>query len=273
MNIKPIRHLLVLLLVLIMSAQLAGCGGQAKSPGEDSNAKQAGKDQAELFAYVGANLKEPVVELVTKYEQETGNKVEMTFNNTGVLINQMETTKHGDIYMPGGISYMNSIKEKGYIADYVSPIAYHTPVIVVPKGNPADIHSINDLAGPGVKLILPDKEATAIGRTVYKVFAKLGIEEEIEKNTLTVVETVPKVLSTLTMGQGDAGVAEYSNYYKNRDKLDLVEIDPEINPPEEIPCASLTFSENNELAAGFLDFMQENGPEVFAKYGFKTEQP
>ncbi|AGK99868.1 molybdate ABC transporter substrate-binding protein [Desulfoscipio gibsoniae] len=273
MNIKPIKHLLVLLMILIASAQLAGCSGGSpkESPGENSAAEQTDKDKAVLFAYVGANIKEPVVELAREYEENTGNKVEMTFNNAGALINQLETTERGDIFMPGGITYIQKVQEKGYIADYVSPIAYHTPVIIVPRGNPAKIHNINDLAKPGVKLVLPDKEATAIGRTVYKMFTELGIAGEIENNTLTVVETVPKVITTITMGQGDAGIAEYSNYYKNRDKLDLVEIDPEINAPEQIPCALLTYSNNKELANDFLDFMYKNGPDVFAKYGFQTK--
>lgn len=36
-----------------------------------------------LFAYVGTGIKDPVLELAQMYEDATGVKVEMTFNNSG----------------------------------------------------------------------------------------------------------------------------------------------------------------------------------------------
>ena len=122
-----------------------------------------------------------------------------------------------------------------------------------------------------MKLVIPDKEATAIGKTVFKTFEKLGIASEVENNVLSYVETPAKVVATITMGQGDAGIVEYSNTSKNKDKLDIVEIDPSVNIADEIPCATLVYSTQKEQAKDFLNFMKIEGPAVFDKHGFKTK--
>ncbi len=270
-----VSRLTPVIMGIILVFLLAGCGNsqaeKAVTPNKDSEA-QDNKPQKSLFAYVGAGLKEPVLEVAQLYEEKTGVKVELTFNNSGALLNQLETMKKGDIYMPGGMPYVEKAKEKGYLGEMIGPVAIHTPVIVTPKGNPLQITKIEDLAKPGVKLVLPEKESTALGKTAFKTFDTLGITKQIEKNVLTYVETAPKVATTLIMGQGNAGITEYSNYTKLKDKLDLIEIDPAVNIVEEIPCAILSFSDQKDQAADFLAFMKDEGPAVFAKHGFKVKK-
>lgn len=251
------------ILTLLVMILFAGCGKFSDTTSV--------KEKEPLFAYVGANLKDPVSELAQVYEQKTGVKVELTFNNSGTLINQLETMQKGDIYMPGAVSFVEKAQQKGYISEMMGPIAYHTPIIITPKGNTAQISKVQDLARPGIKLVMPDKEATAIGKTAFKTFDKLGIAGEVEKNVLTYVDTPAKVVATILMGQGNAGIVEYSNTYKNLDKLDVVEIDPAVNNIEQIPCATLNFSKQKEQSKDFLEFMKTEGPAVFEKYGFKTK--
>jgi len=263
---RLLRVIVAGLLTLLVTVFFAGCGkSEAPAPTGETGTKTP------LFAYVGANLKDPVSELAQKYEEKTGVKVEMTFHNSGTLINQLEMMKKGDIYMPGGMPYVEKAKQGGHIAEIDGPVAYHTPVIITPKGNPANINKVQDLARPGVKLVIPDKEATAIGKTVFKTFEKLGIASEVENNVLSYVETPAKVVATITMGQGDAGIVEYSNTSKNKDKLDIVEIDPSVNIADEIPCTTLVYSTQKEQARDFLDFIKKEGPAVFDKHGFKTK--
>jgi len=256
----------MLLLVVLVTA-FAGCSAKKEAPKAETP-----KAAVSLYAYVGANLKDPVTELAQKFEQQTGVKVEMNFNNSGALLNQLETTKKGDIYLPGTVSFVEKAKEAGYIENTAGPLAYTTPVIITPKGNPAKITKIEDLAKAGVKLVIPDKEATAIGKTAFKIFKKLGIDAKVEKNILASMETPAKVVAAITMGQGNAGIVEISNTVKAKEKIEVVEIDPKINISEGIPVATLNCSANKEQAAAFMNFAAKEGPAVFAKYGFKTKQ-
>ncbi len=254
----------VIIAVMITSLiGVMGCGDQTAQDKENRS-----EQQQVLFAYVGANLKGPVTELAESYEAETGTRVELTFQNSGALLNQLEAMKQGDIYMPGGMTFVEKAQEQNHIETVIGPIAYHTPVIITPKDNPAEITSVEDLANADVKLVIPDKDATAIGKTAYKIFDNTGLTAEIEKNIIVNLETPAKVLAVITMGQGNAGIVEYSNTVNNRDELEIIEIAPEFNEVEEIPIASLVYSNNKDLAADFMEFVLQQGPTVFEAYGY-----
>jgi molybdate transport system substrate-binding protein len=183
----------MVIMMIILSAVFSG------------NIIAAGSPKTPLFSYVGAGLKEPVTELGAIYERKTGVKVEMTFNNVGGLYSQLELSKKGDIFIPGGMPFLAKAIQAGYILEMAGPIAYHVPVIITPKGNPAQITGIADLVKPGVKLLLPDNKATAIGAAAFKIFDKIGVSQAIEKNTLALMETPMKVTAAILMGQGNAG--------------------------------------------------------------------
>lgn len=261
-----VRSRILTLFVLLLSFSLLIVGGCSSQKAVEQQQPRT------LFAYVGANLKDPVTELATAYEQKTGVKVELTFNNSGTLLNQVETTKKGDIYMPGGMPFVEQARQKGFIDQVMGPIAYHTPIIVTPKDNPAKIGSVEDLAKPGVKLVMPDKNATAIGKSAAKVFDKIGKTAEIDKNVAASLESPAKVLAAIQMGQGNAGIVEYSNTAKDKDKILVIEIDPKVNVIDEIPIASLVYASDKQLAGDFMKYVLENGPAVFEKYGFKIKK-
>jgi molybdate transport system substrate-binding protein len=223
-----------------------------------------------LFAYVGAGIKDPVIALAARYERQTGVKIEMTFNNMGTLLNQLELSKAGDLFIPGGMVFIRKALQAGLILETSRPIAYHVPVIIVPKNNPLGIRSIQDLARPGVKLILPDRKATALGISIFKVFDRLGITASVDKNILSFVETPEKVVVAMRLGQGDAGIVDYSATFRDTDRFKIIEIDPSVNEVEAIPCAVLGCSGKKEAALDFMRFAEKEGPAAFAEYGFKT---
>ncbi len=223
-----------------------------------------------LFAYVGTGIKEPVIELANRYKKQTGVTVEMTFNNSGTLVGQLSVSKRGDIFMPGSMGFVKKAEALGLISSISAAIAYHVPVIIVPKTNPAGISGIQDFTKKGVALVLPDRESTALGKSIFKVFDSLGIRSAVEPNILAFLETPQKVVTALSMGQGDAGVVDFSNVAKKRGQFSIIEIPRNINVIEVLPCATLSCSEKAAEAEAFKRFVEKEGPAVFAKHGFKT---
>jgi molybdate transport system substrate-binding protein len=236
-----------------------------------AEAVENGDGRPTLLAYVGGQLKEPFQQLAAMYEKKTGVKVEMIFNNCGSLLSQLEMSRKGDIFIAGGVEFVEKVRQKGNAAEVSEPLAYHVPVIITPKGNPAGIADVRDLAKPGVKLLMPDAKATAIGADAIKVFDKLGIIAEVEKNTVASLATPSHVLAAMLMGQGNAAVVSYNVIPKAEDKINVVRIDPKVNVVGSIHCVVLSFSEHLSQAADFSSFLAKSGPEVFEAYGFKPE--
>ena len=279
------KYFISMMLLLMSMLLLTACGSNSEQAKKEENQaetqqpsgqnSETNKEQTDepLFAYVGAGLKDPFEELMEMYKQETGKSIETSYNNSGSLVTQLETAKKGDIFMPGGMPFVKKAQENRHIEYIEGPIAYHTPVIVTPKGNPANITSFADLANENVELIVPELEATALGKTLGKIMKNANLQSEIEKQIIVAVESAPKITATLLLGQGNAAITEYSAWAKQQDQLDLIEIDPAINEVDEIPCAVIKYSTQKAEAEKFVKFVAEKGTEIFAKHGFKIDVP
>jgi molybdate transport system substrate-binding protein len=220
-----------------------------------------------LLVYCGAGMRKPMDEIGLLFEEKYGISVNYNYAGSNTLLSQMELTQEGDIYMPGATYYFDVAKEKGF-TDYEQLIAYHMPVIAVPKGNPANITSLDDLAKPGVTVILGDPKAAAIGNLGNKILEKNGIYEDVENNIIARGATVNELVIYVSMNQADASII-WEDLVVNSEKIETVAIPCEQNIIKIIPIGTLTFSEKNDAAKTFVDFVASSeGKIIFEKHGF-----
>jgi len=221
-----------------------------------------------LLVYCGAGLNEPMEEIASLFEEEEGVHVDYTFGGAAQLLTQIELYQTGDLYMPGARSYIDSAIEKGFVDETVN-VVYHVPCIIVPKGNPAGVESLEDLAEPGVRVALGDPEGPAIGKVSKKMLEGLGIWEDVNKNVVALSATVNELLVYISLGQADAAIVWEDLY--NPDEMDEVEIPQEMNDVKVVPIGTLVFSENKEMAEKFMNFVaSDEGKAVFVDHGFAT---
>jgi len=221
-----------------------------------------------LLVYCGAGLREPMEEIAALFEEQEGIQIEYTFGGATQLLTQIELYQTGDLYMPGARSYIESAMDKGYV-DETANVVYHVPCIVTPKGNPAGIDSLEDLAEPGVRIVLGEPTGPAIGKNAKSMLESLGIWEEVEDNVVAFSGTVNELLVYISMGQADAAIVWEDLF--NPDSMEKVEIPLETNGIKVVPIGTLVFSENEEIAENFMNFVaSEEGKTVFADHGFAT---
>lgn len=254
----------VLLLAAGLSLPAAGCG-RAKGP---IGSTASGNPPPVLFVYAGADLKGPVNQLAQMYQKKTGRKVELTYNNMGTLLSQIAVSHRGDLLISGSMSYIQKARHNGDVTEVIGPLAYHVPVIITPGNNPAGIKGVRDLARPGVRLLMPDQKATAVGKDAFATFAKLRITKAVEKNVIAYLATPSQVLASILMGQGNAGIVARNDVGNQQGNIDVVAIDPSVNVVGEISCAVLSFSQKQKEAREFAAFLGKEAPAVFAAYGF-----
>ncbi|NLV27095.1 MAG: molybdate ABC transporter substrate-binding protein [Methanomicrobiales archaeon] len=218
-----------------------------------------------LFVYSGAGLKAPMTEIGELFEEKTGIVVEYNFAGSGTLISQMEISKKGDAFIPGGTPDYSIAQNKSLVSD-PAYVAYHVPVIGVQPGNPHGITSARDLAKEGLKLALGDVNATAIGRQGQKLFTKLGIDADIEENVILRAPTINEVVTALKLRQVDAALITIDQI--KGDEIEAVQLKDDENMALVIPIGLTTFTTKQDSAQQFVDFVSsDEGKAVFKKHG------
>ncbi len=267
------RTAILMVAILFCSAIVLGCIEEVQEPATTTGgtsgelAQPATEETKSLLVYCGAGMRKPMDEIGSLFFEEYGISVNYNYAGSNTLLAQMELVWKGDVYMPGATYYFDIAKEKG-ITDYEQRIAYHVPVIAVPKGNPAGITSLEDLTKPGVTVILGDSKAAAIGKLGDKILEENGIADAVANNTIARGATVNELVVYTSMKQADASII-WEDLIVNSAKMEIVEIPHEQNIIKIIPIGTLTFSEQGDTARKFVDFVASpEGKAIFEKHGF-----
>jgi len=252
--------ILCVLLLLVASCFFVGCTGQ--------NAGETTDESVDLLVYCGAGMREPMEEIAQAYTAKTGNGINFNFGGSNTLLSQMELVEQGDVYMPGATSYFDAAQDKGFVEES-SLVVYHIPVIITPKGNPADIQSLADLGKEGVTVELGDAQAAAIGKLSNKILEKNQLNGSVYPNVITRSATVNELVLHTALGQVDGAICWED--LVNTDEMEVIYIPNNQNIIKVVPIGSLTFSEKPEEAQGFVDFVaSDEGMAIFTKHGFTT---
>lgn len=279
------KILLALLMIGVVVLALDGCGtdennevtsnsvASEEENQENLNETEIGEDSSKveqtLTVFSGAGLRKPMDEIGKVFEEKYGVRIDYSYAGSAQNLSQIELMEEGDIYVPGATFYIEQAMEKGFISES-KDVIYHTPVIGVPKGNPANIQGLDDLAREGVKVVLGDERSAAIGKSSQKILKQKGILEQVEANVVSKDATVNEVMVHIAMGQADACIIWEDNV-TDVDEVEIIEIEDEFNDIKIIPVGILSFTKKPDEAKQFLDFVaSEEGKAIFTKHGFRT---
>ncbi len=261
-----------IVIALALVALLAGCAYPANNVHTTQTEQKA---PAQLVVCCGAGLMKPMNELVSSFEKETGCKVTIHYGGSGELY-AILSTKGCDVFIPGSYYYVERAVEEGYIVNgSVVNVTKHVPVIAVPKGNPAGIHSLSDLAKPGVRVAIGDPKACAIGRVAVKMLKKDGLWEKVKKNVVVEAPTVNQLLVYVATGQVDCAIiwADLVTWAQAKGKIEVISIPPQQNLIKTIPVAITVYAKKDGrlgYAEKFEKFVTSpEAIEVWKKWGFE----
>lgn len=225
-----------------------------------------GVSQAGILVYSGAGLKSAMTDIGQEFTRKYGIEVQYNYAGSGVHISQMNLTRKGDVFITGSTVEYNNAKNQGLVGPY-QLVAYHVPVIAVQKGNEKNITMLQDFARPGLKIALGDVNATAIGKAGAKMFKKLNITDAVEENVVTRTPTINELTILTTAGQADASILTLDLI--NDKTMEAIQIPITVNEVMIIPVGITTFSENQDNARKFADFVaSDEGKAIFVSHGF-----
>ncbi len=257
-----IKSYISLALVFILILVLVGCGDGSEGIEESEKVEE----DLTLLVYSGAGLKKPMTKIAKVFEEEHGIKIDYVFAGSTQLLSQIELSAKGDVFIVGSHKAYDISKEKDLTLP-AKQVAYHNPIIGVPKGNPANISSLEDLANPGVEVILGDEKANAIGETSQKIIEETGLDA-INENVVSKTATVNELVVHLDSKNADAAIITEDAAFQN-ENIETIEIPEEINIKQIIPVGVLKESKYLDEANLFVDFISsDRGKEIFNEYGF-----
>lgn len=234
----------------------------------------AGCGAEPLQMYCGAGIRPAADEAVAAFTARHGIEVACDYAGSEVLLSRLKLSGRGDLYMPGEMEYLQRAADEGRIASQHT-VCYFVPVILVQKGNPRAVASLDDLTQPGIRLGLGDEKACAIGKVAARIFAKNGLDPaRIDANVVFRSMTVSELGNNVKLKALDAAIVwdAVAKYFEA--DADAVPIPPERNVVSTVAVGVLKTSQRPEAARQLAEFLAgDEGHEIFRKHGYTVDSP
>lgn len=266
------RRLAVLAVCALAGVSLVGCGSDSSSSTSTATAAPpAATSSAPAVAgtvtvLAAASLTEPFTELGERFEAEhPGATVRFSFGASSALATQITSGAPADVFASASDRNMQTVVDAG-LAAAPKAFAANTMTIVVPTDNPADVTSLADLANPDVKVALCEEQVPC-GDLAARILSGAGLSVR----PVTYGADVKAVLTTVRLGEVDAGIVYVTDARAAAGEVTSIEIPAEQNAATTYPIAALADAPNPQGAQAFVDFvLSEVGQSVLAEAGFSA---
>ncbi len=227
--------------------------------------------QERLQAFCGAASKPAMEECAAAFERQTGIRVDLQFGGSGTMLSKLKMSKRGDVFIPGSPDYMILAQQQGIVRPgQVKILAYLVPSILVQKGNPKAIQSLEDLGRPGIKVGIGNPEAVCVGLYAVEVLEAAGLLEAVGRNVAVHAESCSKTAALVALKKVDAilGWRVFSQW--NPDAIEAVPIAPDRIPRlAYVPAGICTTCREPRRAEKLVRFLASpEGRRIFAEWGY-----
>ncbi|MBC9932157.1 molybdate ABC transporter substrate-binding protein [Chitinophaga qingshengii] len=199
-----------------------------------------------------------------------------------LTLGNMRITLKPDVYTAGK-TRINGMADR---FSRTEVYAYNKLALMVPKGNPAKVNSLADLAKPGVRVSMPNPAWEGIGKRIEEAYVKAGgekLKQQIMdtkvKNSTTYLTQIHHRQSPMRIlyRQSDAAPVWYSEAWYQQmigHPVALIPIPDQHNITATYMAGQLKNAPHQQAAADFMDFLTSDiAKAIYRKYGFSTEQP
>ena len=235
--------------MLLLAACSSNSSGSSGSSGGTSLTVLAAASLTNVFPKIGAEF----------VKQHPGTTFHWSFGGTDTLTAQIEQGVPADVFAGASTKYGDQLSSEGLIEKPV-PFATNTLVLIVPPDNPANIKSPEDLAKPGVKLVI-GAETVPVGSYTRTVLANLnaqygaGYDQKVLANVVSNEDAVTGVLQKVQLGEADAGFVYVTDAAGAGDAVTTIKLPAEAQATATYPIAAVKASKEKTLAQQFVDFV------------------
>jgi molybdate transport system substrate-binding protein len=242
-----------------------------------------------LVCYVGGTMTPVFNALAAEYGKKSGSVVDITSADSGELLATIEMLSQGDLYIAHD-PFMDISMRRGFGVN-AWRLGELYPVMIVRKGNPKNIHTLQDLMRPDVRVYLTDYQHSTLGNILPIIFGHANVDFK-ELNRIKKIPTHRSgswVANQVIMNAADVALVWQVVAQLRQKDLDVVSIDdvlpvPGVDvmtsatnkvyyvAPVKVAMVSLSCSKQPQAIEKFVSFVvSDEGRRIFEENGFKVD--
>jgi molybdate transport system substrate-binding protein len=236
------------------------------------------QDSQTLTVFAASSLTDAFEEIGAAFEQEfPGVDVVFNFGSSSTLATQLVEGAPADVFASANATQMAVVSDAGLLSEAAVLFAKNRLVLAVPADNPANIHTLRDLATPGVRLVLaaPGVPVRQYTDTMLERMAASprygeGYRAAVLSNVVSEEDNVRQGTAKVLLGEADAAIVYLSDVQpENAEAITAIRIPTAFNSIAEYPIGILKDSANPEAAQAFVDLVvSDAGQAILVKWGF-----
>jgi molybdate transport system substrate-binding protein len=209
-----------------------------------------------IFAAASLTGVFPQIDRLPKYQ----------FAGSDQLAFQITQGAPADVYAAASPKYPEQLYQQG-LCSKPAVFATNTVVLIVPRANPAGIHSVYDLRRSGVKLVIGAK-GVPIGDYTVKLLANLGLSGVL-KNVVSREDEVKLVVAKVAYGEADAGFVYRTDVRPVGAKVFRIALPAAGQPTVQYEMCIPTTTKHRALATAFMrEVLSKRGRTTLRDAGF-----
>jgi len=189
------------------------------------------------------------------------------FAGSDQLAFQIQQGAPADVFAAASPKYPELLYQQGLVEKPVA-FATNTLVLVLPRSNPAAIHSVDDLTKPGVKVVIGDP-GVPVGSYTHTVLKNLGISAAVLKNVVSQETDVRSVLTKVEVGEADAGFVYATDAKSAKGKIAVIRLRASAQPQVVYEVAVVKSSKYKKADYAFITrLIRSAAQHQLIAYGF-----
>ena len=251
MHSRSLRFISTLVALAVATALLTA--------GASARQRTHGRSRATITVFAAASLTDvfPAIDGTQKY----------SFGGSNALATQITNGAPADVFASANTTIPAQLYAKGLVEKPVN-FTRNTLVIVVPTANPAGIHTVYDLAKPGVKIDVANS-AVPVGSYTLQILKNMNLTTKVTPNFVSQETDVREVLAKVALAQADAGFVYSTDAQTVPGQVTVIKMPAWAQPKISYAMAIVTKSPNQADAQAFINkVLSKSGQATMLKYGF-----
>ena len=215
----------------------------------------------------GSNFTVYAAASLTEVFPKIDSKPRFSFAGSDQLALQIRQGAPVDVYAAASPRYTQLLYQDGLVGKPVT-FAKNRLIVIVPKSNPANIHSVYDLGKSGVKVVIGD-QGVPIGSYTRQLLDALGIKDAVLRNVVSQETDVKGIVAKVALGEADAGFVYRTDAKPVSAKVERVFLPSRAQPPVRYQLAIVSSTPRKVEARAFIrKVLSKRGRMLLGRAGF-----